>query len=239
MKPVNRQADYRKGRRAVFHRGRIFLRQSICPHPPRATTVRHYADNMPNLRVALFPTGPTAKYCDRFNEDTKCIATRALTPRSILVVNRPAMSRSIYRERPKRHMKRAQLLWPTILSASAALSSMVLARHTKRTTLISDELYRTWLSIVNQPNCRAKIKRPDRTGTRTPVLWYGRRLDGNRYAQIEFPAAEYPALFERLSKLAESPQSKCTLDYLEPGEHPCSSWHIKLYEFAGCHRADK
>lgn len=34
-------------------------------------------------------------------------ATRDITPKNILVANRPAMSRSICRERPKRHMKRA------------------------------------------------------------------------------------------------------------------------------------
>lgn len=55
-------------------------------------------------------------------------------------------------------------------------------------------------------------------------------MDGNRYAHVEFPGAEYPALFERLSQLAESPQSKCTLDYKGQGEHPYSSWYVKLHE---------
>ncbi len=48
--------------------------------------------------------------------------------------------------------------------------------------------------------------------------------------ESEFSGAEYPALFERLGQLAESRQSKCTLDLKEPGEHPYSSWHIKLYK---------
>ena len=61
------------------------------------------------------------------------------------------------------------------------------------------------------------------------MLWYGFVRDGNRYVQVEFPGAKYPALFECLSQLAESPQSKCTLDYKGPGEHPYSSWHVKLH----------
>ena len=61
-------------------------------------------------------------------------------------------------------------------------------------------------------------------------MWYGVVRDGNRYVRVEFSGAEYPALFERLGQLAESPQSKCTLDFKGPGEHPYSSWHIKLYK---------
>lgn len=97
-------------------------------------------------------------------------------------------------------------------------------------SLISDELYAAWLSIVNQPNCKPEIRRPDRNDFPYPVLWYGFIPDGKQYVKVKFPEAEYPALFERLSQLAESPKSKCTLNYMGPSEHPCSSWYIRLYE---------
>lgn len=178
----------------------------------------------------FFPTGPNSKYCDRFNEDTKLYCNPRFNAEKHLGRKSP-------RDVSLNIQRKAETAYEKGLTDCAhyfkRLGSFVLdglGPAYQANDLISDELYRTWLSIVNQPNCRAKIKRPDRTGYPYSVLWYGGVLDGNRYAQIEFPAAEYPALFERLSKLAESPQSKCTLDYLEPGEHPCSSWHIKLYE---------
>lgn len=178
----------------------------------------------------FFPTGPNSKYCDRFNEDTKLYCNPRFNAEKHLGRKSP-------RDVALNIQRKTETAYEKGLTDCAhyfkRLGSFVLdglGPAYQANDLISDELYRTWLSIVNQPNCRAKIKRPDRTGYPYSVLWYGGVLDGNRYAQIEFPAAEYPALFERLSKLAESPQSKCTLDYLEPGEHPCSSWHIKLYE---------
>lgn len=191
----------------------------------------------------FFPTGPNSKYCDRFNEDTKLYCNPRFNAKKHL-------SRKSPRDVSLNIQRKAETAYEKGLTDCAhyfeRLGSFVLdglGPAYQANDLISDELYRTWLSIVNQPNCRAKIKRPDRTGYPYSVLWYGGVLDGNRYAQIEFPAAEYPALFERLSKLAESPQSKCTLDYLEPGEHPCSSWHIKLYELldaiAQINRADR
>ncbi len=191
----------------------------------------------------FFPTGPNSKYCDRFNEDTKLYCNPRFNAKKHLGRKSP-------RDVSLNIQRKAETAYEKGLTDCAhyfeRLGSFVLdglGPAYQANDLISDELYRTWLSIVNQPNCRAKIKRPDRTGYPYSVLWYGGVLDGNRYAQIEFPAAEYPALFERLSKLAESPQSKCTLDYLEPGEHPCSSWHIKLYELldaiAQINRADR
>lgn len=191
----------------------------------------------------FFPTGPNSKYCDRFNEDTKLYCNPRFNAKKHLGRKSP-------RDVSLNIQRKAETAYEKGLTDCAhyfeRLGSFVLdglGPAYQANDLISDELYRTWLSIVNQPNCRAKIKRPDRTGYPYSVLWYGGVLDGNRYAQIEFPAAEYPALFERMSKLAESPQSKCTLDYLEPGEHPCSSWHIKLYELldaiAQINRADR
>lgn len=191
----------------------------------------------------FFPTGPNSKYCDRFNEDTELYCNPRFNAKKHLGRKSP-------RDVSLNIQRKAETAYEKGLTDCAhyfeRLGSFVLdglGPAYQANDLISDELYRTWLSIVNQPNCRAKIKRPDRTGYPYSVLWYGGVLDGNRYAQIEFPAAEYPALFERLSKLAESPQSKCTLDYLEPGEHPCSSWHIKLYELldaiAQINRADR
>lgn len=178
----------------------------------------------------FFPTGPNSKYCDRYNDKTKLYCNPRFNAKKHLGRKSP-------RDVSLNIQRKAETAYEKGLTDCAnyfeRLGSFVLdglGPAYQANDLISDELYRTWLSIVNQPNCRAKIKRPDRAGYPYSVLWYGGVLDGNRYAQVEFPATEYPALFARLSKLAESPQSKCTLDYMEPGEHPCSSWHIKLYE---------
>lgn len=177
----------------------------------------------------FFPTGPNSKYCDRYNEDTKLYCNPRFNAEKHLGRKSP-------RDVALNIQRKTETAYEKGLTDCAhyfeRLGSFVLdglGPAYQANDLISDELYRTWLSIVNQPNCRAKIKRPDRLEYPYPVLWYGFVRDGNRYVQIEFPGAEYPALFECLSQLAESPQSKCTLDYKGPGEHPYSSWHVKLH----------
>lgn len=177
----------------------------------------------------FFPTGPNSKYCDRYNDKTKLYCNPRFNAEKHLGRKSP-------RDVALNIQRKAETAYGKGLTDSAhyfeRLGSFVLdglGPAYQANDLISDELYRTWLSIVNQPNCRAKIKRPDRLEYPYPVLWYGFVRDGNRYAQVEFPGAEYPTLFECLSQLAESPQSKCTLDYKGPGEHPYSSWHVKLH----------
>ncbi len=191
----------------------MFLRQPIRPHPSRAAAVRHYADNMPNLRLALFPDWPNSKYCDRYNDKTKLYCNPRFNAEKHLGRKSP-------RDVALNIQRKTETAYEKGLTDCAhyfeRLGSFVLdglGPAYQANDLISDELYRTWLSIVNQPNCRAKIKRPDRLEYPYPVLWYGFVRDGNRYVQVEFPGAEYPTLFECLSQLAESPQSKCTLDY--------------------------
>lgn len=177
----------------------------------------------------FFPTGPNSKYCDRYNAATKLYCNPRFNAKKHLGRKSP-------RDVALNIRRKADTAYSKGLTDCAHyfdhLSNFVLdglGPAYQANDLISDELYRTWLSIVNQPNCRAKIKRPDRLEYPYPVLWYGFVRDGNRYAQVEFPGAEYPTLFECLSQLAESPQSKCTLDYKGPGEHPHSSWHVKLH----------
>lgn len=177
----------------------------------------------------FFPTGPNSRYCDRYNAKTKFYCNPRFNAKKHLGRKSP-------RDVALNIRRKADTAYSKGLTDCAHyfdhLSNFVLdglGPAYQANDLISDELYRTWLSIVNQPNCRAKIKRPDRLEYPYPVLWYGFVRDGNRYVQIEFPGAEYPTLFECLSQLAESPQSKCTLDYKGPGEHPYSSWHVKLH----------
>lgn len=176
----------------------------------------------------FFPTGPNSKYCDRYNEEAKLYCNPRYNAKKHLGRKSP-------RDVALNIRRKADTAYSKGLTDCAHyfdhLSNFVLdglGPAYQASSLISDELYRTWLSIVNQPNCRAKIKRPDRLEYPYPVLWYGFVRDGNRYVQVEFPGAEYPTLFECLSQLAESPHSKCTLDYKGPGEHPYSSWHVKL-----------
>lgn len=177
----------------------------------------------------FFPTGPNSKYCDRYNAATKLYCNPRYNAKKHLGRKSP-------RDVALNMQRKTETAYEKGLTDCAhyfeRLGSFVLdglGPAYQANDLISDELYRTWLSIVNQPNCRAKIKRPDRLEYPYPVLWYGFVRDGNRYVQVEFPGAEYPTLFECLSQLAESPHSKCTLDYKGPGEHPYSSWHVKLH----------
>ena len=177
----------------------------------------------------FFPTGPNSKYCDRYNDKTKLYCNPRFNAEKHLGRKSP-------RDVALNIQRKTETAYEKGLTDCAhyfeRLGSFVLdglGPAYQANDLISDELYRTWLSIVNQPNCRAKTKRPDRLEYPYPVLWYGFVRDGNRYVQVEFPGAEYPTLFECLSQLAESPQSKCTLDYKGPGEHPYSSWHVKLH----------
>lgn len=177
----------------------------------------------------FFPTGPNSKYCDRYNAKTKLYCNPRFNAKKHLGRKSP-------RDVALNIRRKTETAYEKGLTDCAhyfeRLGSFVLdglGPAYQANDLISDELYRTWLSIVNQPNCRAKIKRPDRLEYPYPVLWYGFVRDGNRYVQVEFPGAEYPTLFECLSQLAESPHSKCTLDYKGPGEHPYSSWHVKLH----------
>lgn len=177
----------------------------------------------------FFPTGPNSKYCDRYNNKTKLYCNPRFNAEKHLGRKSP-------RDVALNIQRKTETAYEKGLTDCAhyfeRLGSFVLdglGPAYQANDLISDELYRTWLSIVNQPNCRTKIKRPDRLEYPYPVLWYGFVRDGNRYVQVEFPGAEYPTLFECLSQLAESPQSKCALDYKGPGEHPYSSWHVKLH----------
>lgn len=177
----------------------------------------------------FFPTGPNSKYCDRYNDKTKLYCNPRFNAEKHLGRKSP-------RDVALNIRRKTETAYEKGLTDCAhyfeRLGSFVLdglGPAYQANDLISDELYRTWLSIVNQPNCRTKIKRPDRLEYPYPVLWYGFVRDGNRYVQVEFPGAEYPTLFECLSQLAESPQSKCALDYKGPGEHPYSSWHVKLH----------
>ncbi len=176
----------------------------------------------------FFPTGSNSKYCDRYNAATKLYCNPRFNVKKHLGRKSP-------RDVALNIQRKTETAYEKGLTDCAhyfeRLGGFVLdglGPAYQANDLISDELYRTWLSIVNQPNCRAKIKRPDRLEYPYPVLWYGFVRDGNRYVQVEFPGAEYPTLFECLSQLAESPHSKCTLDYKGPGEHPYSSWHVKL-----------
>lgn len=176
----------------------------------------------------FFPTGPNSKYCDRYNEETKLYCNPRYNAKKHLGRKSP-------RDVALNMKRKADTAYKKGLTDCAHYFERLgyfvldgLGPAYQANDLISDELYRTRLSIVNQPNCRAKIKRPDRLEYPYPVLWYGFVRDGNRYVQVEFPGAEYPTLFECLSQLAESPHSKCTLDYKGPGEHPYSSWHVKL-----------
>lgn len=176
----------------------------------------------------FFPTGPNSKYCDRYNEETKLYCNPRYNAKKHLGRKSP-------RDVALNMQRKADTAYKKGLTDCAHYFERLgyfvldgLGPAYQANYLISDELYRTWLSIVNQPNCRAKIKRPDRLEYPYPVLWYGFVRNGNRYVQVEFPGAEYPTLFECLSQLAESPHSKCTLDYKGPGEHPYSSWHVKL-----------
>lgn len=177
----------------------------------------------------FFPTGPNSKYCDRYNNKTKLYCNPRFNAEKHLGRKSP-------RDVALNIQRKTETAYEKGLTDCAhyfeRLGSFVLdglGPAYQANDLISDELYRTWLSIVNQPNCRTKIKQPDRLEYPYPVLWYGFVRDGNRYVQVEFPGAEYPTLFECLSQLAESPQSKCALDYKGPGEHPYSSWHVKLH----------
>lgn len=178
----------------------------------------------------FFPTGPNSKYCDRYNAATKLYCNPRHNAKKHLGRKSP-------RDVALNIRRKADTAYEKGLTDCAhyfdSLGNFVLdglGPTYQASDLISDELYAAWLSIVNQPNCRTKIRRPDRNGFPYPVLWYGFILNGIQYVQVEFPEAEYPALFERLSQLAESPQSKCTLKHKGPGEHPYSSWLIKLYE---------
>lgn len=178
----------------------------------------------------FFPTGPNSKYCDRYNDKTKLYCNPRFNAEKHLGRKSP-------RDVALNIQRKTETAYEKGLTDCAhyfeRLGSFVLdglGPAYQANDLISDELYRTWLSIVNQPNCKAKDKRPDRIDYPYSVLWYGVVLNGNRYTRVEFPGTKYPALFERLQKLAEHPRSKCTLDYKGPGEHPYSSWHVKLYE---------
>lgn len=178
----------------------------------------------------FFPTGPNSKYCERYNEATKLYCNPRFNAKKHLGRKSP-------RDVALNIRRKADTAYSKGLTDCAHyfnhLCNFVLdglGPAYQASSLISDELYMSWLSIVNQPNCRAKIKRPDRNDFPYSVLWYGFILNGKQYIKVEFPEAEYPALFERLSQLAESPQSKCTLNYMGPGEHPCGSWYIRLYE---------
>lgn len=178
----------------------------------------------------FFPTGPNSRYCDRYNAKTKLYCNPRFNAKKHLGRKSP-------RDVALNIRRKADTAYSKGLTDCAHyfdhLSNFVLdglGPAYQASGLISDKLYVAWLSVVNQPNCRTKIKRPDRNEFPYPVLWYGFILNGKQYIKVEFPEAEYPALFKRLSQLAESPQSKCTLNYMGPGEHPCGSWLIKLYE---------
>ena len=178
----------------------------------------------------FFPTGPNSKYCDRYNKETKFYCNPRYNAKKHLGRKSP-------RDVALNMQRKADTAYKKGLTDCAhyfeRLGNFVLdglGPTYQASDLISDKLYATWLSIVNQPNCRTEIKRPDRIGFPYSVMWYGVVRDGNRYVRVEFPGVEYPTLFERLSRLAERPQSKCTLNYKGPGEHPYSSWLIKLYE---------
>ncbi len=178
----------------------------------------------------FFPTGPNSKYCGRYSEETKLYCNPRLNAEKHLGRKSPRdVALNIRRKADTAYKKGS----PDCARYFERLGSFVLdglgPTH-QANDLISDELYGTWLSIVNQPNCRTEIKRPDKIGYPYSVLWYGAVLDGNRYVQVEFSGVKYPALYERLELLAEHPKSKCTLDYKGPGERPYSSWHAKLYE---------
>lgn len=178
----------------------------------------------------FFPTGPNSKYCDRYNAKTKLYCNPRFNAKKHLGRKSP-------RDVALNIRRKADTAYSKGLTDCARyfdhLSNFVLdglGPAYQASSLISDELYAAWLSIVNQPNCKSEIRRPDRNDFPYPVLWYGFIPDGKQYVKVEFPEAEYPALFERLSQLAESPKSKCTLNYMGPSEHPCSSWYIRLYE---------
>lgn len=178
----------------------------------------------------FFPTGPNSKYCDRYNAATKLYCNPRFNVKKHLGRKSP-------RDVALNIRRKADTAYNKGLTDCAhyfdRLGNFVLADlgpTYQASGLISDELYVSWLSIVNQPNCKSEVKRPDRNDFPYPVLWYGFVLDGIQYVRVEFPEAEYPALFERLNQLAESPQSKCTLNYMGHGKHPYSSWYIKLYE---------
>lgn len=178
----------------------------------------------------FFPTGPNSRYCDRYNAKTKLYCNPRFNAKKHLGRKSP-------RDVALNIRRKADTAYSKGLTDCAHyfdhLSNFVLdglGPAYQASSLISDELYAAWLSIVNQPNCKSEIRRPDRNDFPYPVLWYGFIPDGKQYVKVEFPEAEYPALFERLSQLAESPKSKCTLNYMGPSEHPCSSWLIELYE---------
>lgn len=142
----------------------------------------------------FFPTGPNSKYCDRYNDKTKLYCNPRFNAEKHLGRKSP-------RDVALNIQRKTETAYEKGLTDCAhyfeRLGSFVLdglGPAYQANDLISDELYRTWLSIVNQPNCRAKIKRPDRLEYPYPVLWYGFVRDGNRYVQVEFPGAEYPTL---------------------------------------------
>lgn len=178
----------------------------------------------------FFPTGPNSKYCDRYNEETKLYCNPRFNAKKHLGRKSP-------RDVALNIRRKADTAYSKGLTDCAHyfdhLSNYVLdglGPAYQASSLISDELYMSWLSVVNQPNCRTKIKRPDRNDFPYSVLWYGHIVDGNRYTQIDFLETEYPALFERLNCLVSNPRPRCRLDYLEPIEHPYSSWYIRLHE---------
>lgn len=178
----------------------------------------------------FFPTGPNSKYCDRYNAATKLYCNPRFNAKKHLGRKSP-------RDVALNMRRKADTAYSKGLTDCAhyfdRLSNFVLdglGPAYQASSLISDELYMSWLSVVNQPNCRTKIKRPDRNDFPYSVLWYGHIVDGNRYTQIDFLETEYPALFERLNCLASNPRPRCRLDYLEPIEHPYSSWYIRLHE---------
>lgn len=104
--------------------------------------------------------------------------------------------------------------------------------------LISDELYSTWLSIVNQPNCRTEIKRPDRIGFPYSVMWYGVVRDGNRYVRVEFSGAEYPALLNVWANLPKAHNQNAR--WISRGPRaPIQLLAYQVVQVAGDHCADK
>lgn len=178
----------------------------------------------------FFPTGPNSKYCDRYNAATKLYCNPRYNAKKHLGRKSP-------RDVALNIRRKADTAYSKGLTDCAHyfdhLSNFVLdglGPAYQASSLISDELYAAWLSIVNQPNCKSEIRRPDRNDFPYSVLWYGHIVDGNRYTQIDFLEAEYPALFERLNCLVSNPRPRCRLDYLEPIEHPYSSWYIRLHE---------
>lgn len=178
----------------------------------------------------FFPTGPNSKYCDRYNAKTKLYCNPRFNAKKHLGRKSP-------RDVALNIRRKADTAYSKGLTDCAHyfdhLSNFVLdglGPAYQASSLISDELYAAWLSIVNQPNCKSEIRRPDRNDFPYSVLWYGHIVDGNRYTQIDFLEAEYPALFERLNCLVSNPRPRCRLDYLEPIEHPYSSWYVRLHE---------